>query len=96
MAATIGFLAADISATNDYVIQLSCGTAAEDPKINPRTRAVAVAQFNDDTRQGLLGYRCLDGVDDYPPVLWFGPARDTPSRTTPDRCTSTGRTYRPA
>ena len=54
MAATIGFLAADISATNDYVIQLSCGTAAEDPKIKPRTRAVAVAQFNDDTRQGLL------------------------------------------
>ena len=54
MAATIGFLAADISATNDYVIQLSCSTAAEDPKINPRTRAVAVAQFNDDTRQGLL------------------------------------------
>ena len=46
MAATIGLLAvlgtatAGISATNDYVIQLRCGTAAEDPKINPRARAV--------------------------------------------------------
>ena len=42
--AVLGTATADISATNDYVIQLRYGTAAEDPKISPRARAVAVAQ----------------------------------------------------
>ena len=53
MAASIGLLAvlgtatADISATYDHVNQLRCGTAPEDPKINPRARAAAVAQFDE-------------------------------------------------